>query len=130
MFQMNGIKPLLRLYTKKGSRADCSNYRSISLICVTSKIFERVIAHQMRDFLINNNIINCAQHGFTFGRSTCANLLECLNDWTLCIQDKQQVIVAYIDFSKAFDVMSHSKWCNPRKCVRPSDVPCVYQRAC
>ena len=25
------------------------------------------------------------------------------------IQDKQQVIVAYIDFSKAFDVVSHSK---------------------
>jgi len=46
---------------------------------------------------------------FTFGRSTCTNLLECLNDWTLYIQDKQQVIVAYIDFSKAFDVVSHSK---------------------
>jgi len=59
----------------------------------------------MRDFLINNNIINCARHG----RSTCTNLLECLNDWTLYIQDRQQVIVAYIDFSKAFDVESHSK---------------------
>ena len=102
-------KAIITPVHKKGSHADCSNYRPISLTCVTSKILERVIAGQIREFLTNNNIINHAQHGFTFGRSTCTNLLECLNDWTLYIQDKQQVIIAYIDFSKAFDVVSHRK---------------------
>ena len=40
------------------------------------------------------------------------NLLECYsyNDWTLYSQDKKQVIITYIDFSKAFDVVSHNKY--------------------
>ena len=42
-------------------------------------------------------------------RSTCTNLLESLNYWTLSVQTKQQITVVYIDFSKAFDVVSHNK---------------------
>jgi len=45
------------------------------------------------------------------GRSTCTFLLESLNDWTLYFQDKHQVAIAYIDFSKAFDVVCHKKLC-------------------
>ena len=48
-------------------------------------------------------------HGFLKGRSTCTNLMECMNDWTLFIQYKRLVTVVYIDFSKAFDVVSHDK---------------------
>ena len=50
-----------------------------------------------------------AQHGFTNGRSTCTNLLVSFQDWTLYLQDKQQVVIAYVDFSKAFDFDSHNK---------------------
>ena len=32
-----------------------------------------------------------------------------MNDWTLSIQYKRLVTVVYIDFSKAFDVVSHDK---------------------
>jgi len=42
-------------------------------------------------------------------RSTCSNLLECYNDWTVCIQSRQQVAIVYIDFRKAFDLVSHNK---------------------
>jgi ribonucleases P/MRP protein subunit RPP40 len=36
--------------------------------------------------------------------------LESLNDWTLALEDnKQSVLVAYIDYAKAFDTVSHSK---------------------
>ena len=40
---------------------------------------------------------------------TCTNLLEALNDWTLALQNRHGVCVAYIDFSKAFDTVSHEK---------------------
>ena len=34
------------------------------------------------------------------------NQLECFNDWSMTILSN---VVVYIDFSKAFDVVSHSK---------------------
>ena len=94
---------------KKGSAKVLSNYRPISVTCVTCKIFERVIANKIRHHLTVNNILHPAQHGFTKGRSTFTNLLESLNGWTLYFQDKHQVAIAYTDFSKAFDVVSHKK---------------------
>ena len=81
----------------------------ISLTCVPSKILERIIANRILDHLYFNNILCEAQHGFVRRRSTCTNLLESLDDWTMCIQTRQQVTIVYIDFSKAFDVLSHNK---------------------
>ena len=36
-------------------------------------------------------------------------LLESLNDWTISLSNKQTVVVGYIDFQRAFDVISHNK---------------------
>jgi len=54
-------------------------------------------------------ILSISQHGFIKGRSTCTNLLEAINDWTLSVQNKKSVDVAYIDFSRAFDSESYEK---------------------
>jgi len=54
-------------------------------------------------------ILSISQHGFIKGRSTCTSLLEAINDWTLSVQNKKSVDVAYIDFSRAFDSVSHEK---------------------
>lgn len=94
---------------KKGVTGDVGNYRPISLTCVTSKILERIVVNRILEHLNSNDILHPAQHGFVKQRSTCTNLLESLNDWTLSVQTKQQITVVYIDFSKAFDVVSHNK---------------------
>jgi len=84
-----------------------SNYRPISLTCVLCKILERIVVGRIVDHLHYNNILHSAQHGFLKSRSTCTNLLESLNDWSIIVQSRQQVAIVYIDFSKAFDVVSH-----------------------
>jgi len=94
---------------KKGEAGKVCNYRPISLTCVPSKIMERVIARQMYEHLKAHDILHRAQHGFCNGRSTCTNVLESVNDWTLSIEYKHSVKVACIDFSKAFDSVSHEK---------------------
>jgi len=33
----------------------------------------------------------------------------CFNDWTLTVLSKEQHVIVYIDFRKAFDVVSHPK---------------------
>jgi len=91
------------------SAGTVANYRPISLTCVPCKIMERLISSRMLQFFLDNNILHPTQRGFLKGRSTCTNLMECINDWTLSIQYKRLVTVVYIDFSKAFDVVSHDK---------------------
>ena len=70
---------------KKGTTGNVNNYRPISLTCVSSKILERIVANHILDYLVSNNILHPAQHGFMKQRSTCTNLLESVNDWTLCV---------------------------------------------
>ena len=94
---------------KKGDAVSVSNYRPISLTCVLSKLMERIISYRLYQHLKAKNVLHAAQHGFIKGRSTCSNLLESLNDWTQYLQSKQQATVIYIDFSKAFDTVSHNK---------------------
>jgi len=95
---------------KKGPTTDCSNYRPISITCVTSKLLERIIVNQIKNHPISNNLFHTAQHGFLTGLSTCTNLLESLRlDSIYRTEDKHNVVIAYVDFSKAFDVVSHNK---------------------
>jgi len=94
---------------KKEPTGNVSNYRPISLTCVASKIMERVIARHIYDHLYRNQLLSCMQHGFIKGRSTCTNLLESMNDWTLSVQSNKSVTIVYIDFSRAFDSVSHEK---------------------
>jgi len=86
-----------------------SNFRPISITCVSCKLLERLITSKIYDHLVHNNIINSNQHGFVRGKSTCTNLLESLNDWTSYVEDGCQTSIIYIDFSKAFDVVQHDK---------------------
>ena len=94
---------------KKGSAGDTANYRPISLTSVPCKIMERIVAQHIYDHLLKCNLLSSAQHGFVRRRSTCTNLLESLNDWTSAVYNKKSVTIAYIDFSRAFDSISHSK---------------------
>jgi len=63
----------------------------------------------MYEHLKAHGILHRAQHVFYNGRSTCTYLLESVNDWTLSIEYKHSVKVAYVAFSQAFDSVSHEK---------------------
>ena len=70
---------------------------------------ERVMVNEILLFLCNNNLISRHQHGFLKKLSTCTNLLETVNDWTVMLERGSKVAVAYIDFTRAFDSVCHSK---------------------
>jgi hypothetical protein len=94
---------------KKGCSSVVANYRPISLTCVACKIFESTIKAQFQDYLLKHSLLNTYQHGFVAGHSTCTNLLESLNDWTINLRNKSSTRVAFIDFSHAFDSVCHTK---------------------
>ena len=49
------------------------------------------------------------QFGFRKGKSCNLQLLSCLNKWSKALDDKDSIDIAYIDFKKAFDSVSHLK---------------------
>lgn len=90
---------------KKGDRHDCENYRPISLLSVVSKILERVVFNKIYDKLLPK--ITLLQHGFLKGRSTVTQLLSVIHDLNNNLDMSGQTDVIYLDFSKAFDSVSH-----------------------
>ncbi|KAK4822895.1 hypothetical protein QYF61_021114 [Mycteria americana] len=69
-------------------------------------------AAQHRRFLFNNlqdnQGIKPSQHGFRKGRSCLTNLISLYNKMTRLVDEGKAVDVVYLDFSKAFDTVSHS----------------------
>ena len=70
---------------------------------------ESVVKDQLLAFLLEHGLINKHQHAFMSRFSTNTNLLECTFDWFVALAHSDSVDVIYIDFSKAFDSIVHSK---------------------
>ena len=94
---------------KKGKLNIASNYRPISLTSVVCRLLERIIHKQLNSHILHNNIISYAQHGFMHKRSTQTQQIHFLNDLTSFYDKKEQLNIIYLDFSKAFDKVSHLK---------------------
>ncbi|KAK4823624.1 hypothetical protein QYF61_004357 [Mycteria americana] len=58
--------------------------------------------------LMDNQGIKPSQHGFRKGRSCLTNLISFYDQVTHLVDEGKAVDVVYLDFSKAFDTISHS----------------------
>ena len=63
----------------------------------------------MMQHVESHGLLCDAQHGFRTGRSPQTNLVEFLNETTKWIDDGKAFDIIYLDFSKAFDKVSHAK---------------------
>ena len=85
---------------KKGLSSAVSNYRPISLTCVCCRLMESIINDDMSSYLLTNNLITEHQHGFLKKHSTCTQLIECTNDWSLSLNQRKATDVVYVDFPR------------------------------
>ena len=103
IFKIAEVIPLF----KGGDMHILGNYRPISLLPLFGKLFEKIIAKRLTDFLEANNVLTSHQFGFRKSYSTELAAIN-LNDHLLNKLDKKEyTCTIFLDLAKAFDSVNH-----------------------
>ena len=90
---------------KKGVIVGPNNYRPISSLSVISKVFEKLVYNQLRDYLDTEGIIHISQQGFHKKRSCKTTLLQQAKTLFTSHATKNYMYVTALDFNRAFDTI-------------------------
>jgi hypothetical protein len=92
---------LIRLYKNKGDRTVCGNYRGISLLVVTGKIFSRIILNRIQN-LIDKQLLE-QQAGFRRNKSTIDQIFTLKLIMEKSQEYNKPLFLCFIDLQKAYD---------------------------
>jgi hypothetical protein len=93
---------------KKGKHDNMENYRPISLINTTSKIFEKLVYKRTMNYLNKYNILFKNQFGFRRGHSTIDALYSSINMIHMEKGNKKKIMGIFLDLTKEFDTVDHA----------------------
>ena len=85
---------------KSGDQSNPSNYRPISLLSISSKVFERHIHLIMTDYIAEKNLLSEKQWGFQAKKGYCP-LLHATNDWFHTLDSGAEVCAVFFDLKKS-----------------------------
>ncbi len=92
---------LIRLYKNKGDKKVCDNYRRISLLNVSSKIFFRIILNRIQH-LIDNRLLE-VQYGFRANRSTIDPIFILRMIMEKMREFNKSLFICFVDITKTYD---------------------------
>lgn len=111
----NGLFPdkwslaILQPLHKKGDATIPDNYRGISLLDISSKLYSYVLNKRITDWIEENDIIGEEQAGFREDHSTSDHIFTLLAMVQKQLLRHRKLYVAFIDFRKAFDSICRDK---------------------
>ena len=94
---------------KKGDKSSAANYRPISLTCILCKVLDHIMASHLVKHLDKHDLLYDLQHGFREKRSCETQLTMLFENLAKNTSAGKQTDLILLDFSKAFDKVSHSK---------------------
>ena len=100
------VRPLLKKPTLDNS--NFKNYRPISNLPFLSKIIEKVIAHQLKKHLGDNQLLDTLQSAYRECHSTETALLKVQSDILDAIDHNSAAVLILLDLSAAFDTIDHA----------------------
>ncbi len=89
----------------KGDHSDCNSYRRISLLSTVGKVFARVLFARLQ--VLAARVYPESQCGFGAGRSTI-DMVFSVQMQEKCREQNKPLYLAFIDLTKAFDLVSRS----------------------
>ena len=102
-WQTHSIIPVF----KSGDKSSVTNYRPISLLCIISKVLEKLVYQQVFEFIYAS--LSCHQFGFIPGHSYLQQLLLHMHKLFSASSNHQDTYVIYLDYCKAFDSVPHNE---------------------
>lgn len=95
--------------SKMGQKEDLENCRPVSLTSMSGKVLtEQILLSARMGHVLDNKGIRLNQHGFRKDRSCLTELVTFYDKVTCFVDEGKAVGVVYLDFSKAFAIVSHS----------------------
>ena len=92
----NWKKALVIPVFKKGARTCTTNYRPITLTCVSCKIFEHIVHSHIFKHLNNYDILCDQQHGFRKNRSCESQLIGTVNDLATYLNPESRLMLSLL----------------------------------
>ena len=93
---------------KTGDEQLVQNYRPISVLPIISKIYEKIVANYLIDFLESQDLLYKYQFGFRKSHSTSQAIITLIDRVSQALDIGKYVVGLYLDIRKAFDAVPHS----------------------
>ena len=90
---------------KKKDDLDKENYRPVNVLPQVSKVFERIMYHQINDYMKDK--LSKQLTGFRKNHSTQHCLSCMLEIWKKVLDKGEYICAIFMDLSKAFDTLNH-----------------------
>ena len=90
---------------KTGDEQLVQNYRPISVLPFISKIYEKIVANYLIDFLELQDLLYKYQFGFRKSHSTSHAIITLIDRVSQALDTGKYVVGLYLDIRKAFDAV-------------------------
>ena len=97
---------------KSGDKTQAGNYRPISLLPIVSKILEKVVSTQFKEYLNEHNFLPSEQFAYRQGHSAEDAVTLVVNNVLLARDANMCTGLVFVDLSKAFDRVQHQQLVN------------------
>ena len=100
-------KTIWFMSSKSNKKQEIENYRIISLLAVSSKIFERLLYHSVLNIFTENTLLSQIQSGFKSCDSCTKQLWSITHQIYRSFNNVPEIQSVFLDTSKAFDKLWH-----------------------
>ena len=112
------------LIPKKGNAIECSNYHTIALISLASKVMLKILQVRLQQYMDQEP--DFFQAGFRKGRGTRDQIANIHWITEKAREFQKNIYFCFIDYTKAFDCMDHNKlWKILKEMGIPDHLTCL-----